>query len=142
MDKAIYKFRFAPTNVYIINRTFTLYANTTICIFLIALFRWWTEIIFCSPAYNMICILLESYQCSYQFHYHIGHTYIQEVHQILCFFSYRFVIFLNSASSAAALVFYLHCVCTHTDNEGKQRKAEVRNISKFSKKKHNRNACL
>ena len=30
------------------------------------------------------------------------------------------MIFLNSASSAAALVFYLTCVCTHTDTEGKQ----------------------
>ena len=28
-------------------------------------------------------------------------------------------IFLNSASSAAALVFYLQGVCTHTDTEGK-----------------------
>ena len=30
------------------------------------------------------------------------------------------MIFLNSASSAAALVFYLPGVCTHTDTEGKQ----------------------
>ena len=30
------------------------------------------------------------------------------------------MIFLNSASSAAALVFYLPCVCTHTDKEGEQ----------------------
>jgi len=29
------------------------------------------------------------------------------------------VIFLNSASSAAALMFYLPGVCTHTDTEGK-----------------------
>ena len=44
--------------------------------------------------------------------------------------------FLNSASSAAALVFYLPgiCVCTHTDTEGKQRKARVGNISKSSEK--------
>ena len=34
----------------------------------------------------------------------------------------------HSASSAAALVFYLPGVCTHTDTEGKQRKAGVRNI--------------
>ena len=40
------------------------------------------------------------------------------------------MIFLNSASSAAALVFYLPGVCTHTDTEGKQRKARVRNILK------------
>ena len=44
------------------------------------------------------------------------------------------MIFLNSASSAAALVFYLPCVCTHTDTEGKQRRARVRNISKSSEK--------
>ena len=30
------------------------------------------------------------------------------------------MIFLNSSSSAAALVFYLPGVCTHTDTEGKQ----------------------
>ena len=45
-----------------------------------------------------------------------------------------FVIFLNSASSAAALVFYLPGVCTHTDTKGKQRKARVRNILKSSEK--------
>ena len=44
------------------------------------------------------------------------------------------MIFLNSAISAAALVFYLPGVCTHTDTEGKQRKARVRNILKSSKK--------
>ena len=30
------------------------------------------------------------------------------------------MIFLNSASSAAALVFYLPALCTQTDTEGKQ----------------------
>ena len=46
------------------------------------------------------------------------------------------MIFLNSASTAAAaLVFYLPSVCTHTEPEGKQRKAGVRNILKSSKKK-------
>ena len=44
------------------------------------------------------------------------------------------MIFLNSASSAAALVFYLPGVCTHTDTEGKQRKGRVRNIFKISEK--------
>ena len=44
------------------------------------------------------------------------------------------MIFLNSASSAAALVFYLPGVCTHADTEGKQRKARVRNILKSSEK--------
>ena len=44
------------------------------------------------------------------------------------------MIFLNSASSAAALVFYLPVVCTHTDAAGKQRKARVRNILKSSEK--------
>ena len=38
------------------------------------------------------------------------------------------MIFLNSDSSDAALVFYLPGVCTHTDADGKQRKARVRNI--------------
>ena len=42
------------------------------------------------------------------------------------------MIFLNSVSSAAALVFYLPGVCTHTDTKGKQRKARVRNILKSS----------
>ena len=37
----------------------------------------------------------------------------------IVFIPKRFVIFLNSASSAAALVFYLPGVCTHTDAEGK-----------------------
>ena len=40
--------------------------------------------------------------------------------QMLCFF-------LNSASSAAVLVFALP-LCTHTDTEGKQREARVRNL--------------
>ena len=41
------------------------------------------------------------------------------------------MIFLNAANSAAALVFYLPGVCTHTDIEGKQRKARVRSILIF-----------
>ena len=44
------------------------------------------------------------------------------------------MIFLNSASSAAALVVYLPGVCTHTDTKEKQRKARVRNILKSLKK--------
>ena len=44
------------------------------------------------------------------------------------------MIFLNSASSAAALVFYLPCVCTHTNTEGEQRKARVRNVLKCLEK--------
>ena len=45
------------------------------------------------------------------------------------------MIFLNSASSAAALVFYLSGVCTtHTDTEGKQRKARIWNILKSLEK--------
>ena len=44
------------------------------------------------------------------------------------------MIFLNSASSAAPLVFYLPGVCAHTDTEGKQRKARVRNIFKHPEK--------
>ena len=44
------------------------------------------------------------------------------------------MIFLNSAISAAALVFYLPGVCTYTDTKGKQRKARVRNVLKSSEK--------
>ena len=50
------------------------------------------------------------------------------------FFPSNFGIFLNSVSSAAALVFYLPCMCTHTDTEGKPRKARVRNILESSEK--------
>ena len=49
--------------------------------------------------------------------------------------SLNFVIILNSAISAAALVFDLPGMCTHTDTEGKQGKARVWNILKS--KKHN-----
>ena len=44
------------------------------------------------------------------------------------------MIFLNSASSVAALVFYLPGVCTHIDTEGEQRKARVWNIFKNDRK--------
>ena len=47
-----------------------------------------------------------------------------------CVFPKNFLNFLNSASSAEALVFYLPGVCTHSDDEGKQRKAKVQNILK------------
>ena len=50
------------------------------------------------------------------------------------FFQKNVVNSLNSVSSAAALVFYLPGVCTHSDDEGKQRKAKVQNILKSSKK--------
>ena len=36
----------------------------------------------------------------------------------------NFVIFLNSASSPAALVFYLPGVCTHTDTKGNRERQE------------------
>ena len=52
----------------------------------------------------------------------------------IVFFPLNFVIFLNSASSAAALVFYLPGVCVHNDTEGKQRNARVGNIFKNSEK--------
>ena len=52
----------------------------------------------------------------------------------IVFFPKKIVIFLNSVSSAASLVFYLPGVCTHTDTEDKQRKASVRNILKSSGK--------
>ena len=51
----------------------------------------------------------------------------------IVFFPKNTVIFLNSVSSAAALVFYLPGVCTHTDIERKQ---SPENILKSSKK-HN-----
>ena len=52
-------------------------------------------------------------------------------------FPQNFVIFLNSASSAALLVSYLPGGCTvYSDTDGKQRKAGVRNILKSSEK-HN-----
>ena len=44
------------------------------------------------------------------------------------------MIFLNSASSAAALGFYLPRRCTNTDTEGKQRRNRVRNIFEFQEK--------
>ena len=44
------------------------------------------------------------------------------------------MIFLNSASSAAAPVFDLP-LCTHTDTEGKQKEAGVRNIFQNLRKK-------
>ena len=47
-----------------------------------------------------------------------------------CVFHSIFLNFLNSASSAAALVFYLPGVCTHTDTGGKQ---SPENILKSSK---------
>ena len=50
------------------------------------------------------------------------------------FYPENVVIFLNFASSAAALVFYLPGVFTHTDTKGKQRKARVRNILKSLEK--------
>ena len=45
----------------------------------------------------------------------------------LCMYRVFIVFFLNSASSAAALVFDLP-LCTHTDTEGKPKEARVRNI--------------
>ena len=51
-----------------------------------------------------------------------------------CVFPKNVVIYLNSASSAAALVFYMPGVCTHTDTEGEQRKTRVRNILKSLEK--------
>ena len=51
-----------------------------------------------------------------------------------CVFPEIFLIILNSVISAAALVFYLPGVCTHTDTEGKQRQTRVQNIFKNSEK--------
>ena len=40
---------------------------------------------------------------------------------------------MNSASSAAVLVFYLPGMCTHTDTEGEQRKASPEYFKIFGK---------
>ena len=50
-----------------------------------------------------------------------------------CFFPYNFLNFLNSANSAAARLFYLPGVCTHTDIEKKQSPEYILKSSK----KHN-----
>ena len=44
------------------------------------------------------------------------------------------MIFLNSVSFAAALVFYLPCVCTHTNAEGKTEKGQSPEYFKFVEK--------
>ena len=49
-----------------------------------------------------------------------------------CVFSFKFCDFLNSASSAAALVFYLPGVCTHTDIERKQSPENLRKNTIFN----------
>ena len=51
-----------------------------------------------------------------------------------CVFIFKCCDFLNSASSAPALVFYLPGMCALTGTDGKQRKARVRNILKSSEK--------
>ena len=45
------------------------------------------------------------------------------------------MIFLNSASSATVLVFYLPGVCTHTDTEGKTEKGQSQEYFKIFEKK-------
>jgi len=60
--------------------------------------------------------------------------HIQGVHLILCFFLKMLWFFWTFVSSAAALVFYLLGVCTHTGTKGKQRKTRVRNILKSLEK--------
>ena len=62
---------------------------------------------------------------------------IQGVHEILCFFPENVVIFLNYASSAAALVFYLPGVITHTDTEGKTEKGQSQEYFKIFEKTRN-----
>ena len=48
----------------------------------------------------------------------------------IVFFPENVVIFLDSASSAAALVFYLPGVCTHTDTERKQSPEYLKSLKK------------
>ena len=52
------------------------------------------------------------------------------------FFSLKFLIFLNSVSSAAALVFYLPCVCTHTLTRRENRERPEFGIFKNLRKKN------
>ena len=70
----------------------------------------------------------------------INYYITQGFHQTLCF-SLKCCDFFNSARSASALVFYLPGVCTHTDTEGKQRKARVQNILKCSEKTQYYSEC-
>ena len=60
--------------------------------------------------------------------------YVQGAHKILVFFPENFMIFLNSASSAAALVFYLSGVCTHTNDKSKTEKGQSQEYFKIFKK--------
>ena len=53
---------------------------------------------------------------------------IQGVNKLLCFFLKNFVIFLNSASSAAAPTVFDLPLCTTTDTEGKPIEDRVQNI--------------
>ena len=68
--------------------------------------------------------------------YYLGHLADMVLYRVFikyCVFPYNFLNFLNSANSAAARLFYLPGVCTHTDIEKKQ---SPENILKSSKK-HN-----
>ena len=55
----------------------------------------------------------------------------------IVFFPENFVIFLNSVSSGAALVFYLPGVCTHTDFNRENREKQETGIFCNLWKKHN-----
>ena len=81
-----------------------------------------------------ICISI--YMFSFSIYSHLSiHLSFYKVFIKYCVFSLKCCDFLNSASSAAALVFYLPGVCTHIDTEGKQRKTRaVRNILKSLEK--------
>ena len=88
----------------------------------------------------IVCVCLFAHACGFKCDRPIadGHlsVFMDRVFIKYCIFPENFVIFLNSVSSAAALVFYLpgRYVCTHTDTEGKQRKAILRNIFNKSEK--------
>ena len=113
---------FTITNVISFHNTIQFYyciSYVSICILRI---QWnYINIFFCGPFPSSVFVYMICTGCSFN----------------IVFFPWNVVIFLNSASYAAALVFYLPGVCTHTDTEGKQRKARVRNILKSSDKKHN-----
>ena len=80
--------------------------------------------VFLWSGYDNIVSILRVYSCLISYMVFIKYSV----------FSLEFCDFLNSASSGAALVFYLPGMCTHTDTEGKQRKVRVWNILKSLEK--------
>ena len=78
--------------------------------------KWWNK------------IAMKDLAASVWFELNNEKNYLRTTTLNIVFFTSNVVIFLNSASSAAALVFYLPGVCTHTVTKGKQRKTRDRHI--------------